>query len=350
MMKIFRKRWYVVTIILLVIGLFFLKVKSAPANGKNGKKQVSYMVKRQNLKETLSLSGSIDAEEHVTLRFQSSGRLLWVGVKEGDYVKKYQGIASLDQRELKKTLEKYLNTFVKKRFDLDQSVDDNWQKQYDLSQLIREKAERTLKSSQYDLNNAVLDVELQSLSVEFVNLWTPIEGVVTKVGSPFAGVNITPSQAEFEIINPKTVFFSATADQSDVVKISEGLLGKITLDAFPDDKINAVVKDISFVPKSGETGTVYEVKVNMLGSYSDFRYRFGMTGDASFTVREIKNTLFVPTKYVKTEKKPDGTLIREYVLKKVNGNQEKTTIEIGENVDEYTIITSGLKEGDTVYD
>ncbi len=59
-------------------------------------------VKRGNLEEKLIISGLIDAEEKVTLRFQTSGRLSWVGVKEGDLVKKYQGIATLDQREIKK--------------------------------------------------------------------------------------------------------------------------------------------------------------------------------------------------------------------------------------------------------
>ncbi len=87
MMNFFKKKWYVVVIILVIIGLVYFKIGSNAKGAKNGKKQTSYVVKRQNLKETLSLSGSIDAEEKATLRFQSSGRLSWVGVKEGDYVR-----------------------------------------------------------------------------------------------------------------------------------------------------------------------------------------------------------------------------------------------------------------------
>ncbi len=333
-----------IIIILVLSGLFFLKVNSSPTNGKNGKKQTSHLVKRQNLKDTLSLSGSIDAEEKVTLRFQSSGRVSWVGVKEGDYVKKYQSIASLDQRELKKTLEKYLNSYINERYDFEQTHDDYWQKQYALSDGLKREAERIIKKSQSDLNNTVLDVELKNLSLEYASLWTPIEGIVTKVGSPFAGVNTTPTQAEFEIINPKTVFFSATADQNDVVKLKEGKRGKIILDAYPDKTLSGKIKKISFVPKEGETGTVYEVKIILNGTNDSYQYRFGMTGDASFTLKEKEDVLSIPSNYIRTEKG------KKYVMKKKNGGRTKVYVTTGEEIDTFIEITSGLSPGDTIYD
>jgi RND family efflux transporter MFP subunit len=344
MMQFLKRRWYIILIILALSGLFFLKINSSPGNTKNGKKQTSYIVKQQTLKETLSLSGSIDAEEKVTLRFQSSGRISWVGVKMGDYVKKYQTIASLDQRELKKNLEKYLNTFVNERYDFEQTRDDYWQKQYALSDGLKREAERIIKKAQNDLTSAVLDVELKNLSLEYASLWTPIEGIVTKVGAPFAGVNATPTQAEFEIINPKTIYFSATADQNDVVKLKEGENGEVILDAYPDKTFAGKIKMISFIPKEGETGTVYEVKM-VLGEANDsYQYRFGMTGDASFTLKEKEDVLSIPSNYIKTEKG------KKYVWKKQNGGKTKAYITIGEEIDNSTEITSGLSPGDTIYD
>lgn len=345
MMNLLKKRWYIIILIILAItGFFYLKLSSSPANGKNGKKQAPYVVKRQNLKETLSLSGSIDAGEKVTLRFQSSGRISWVGVKVGDYVKKYQGVASLDQRELKKTLEKYLNTYVNERYDFEQTHDDYWQKQYALSDGLKREAERIIKKSQNDLNNTVLDVELKNLALEYSNLWTPIEGIVTKVGSQFAGVNATPTQAEFEIINPKTVYFSATADQNDVVKLKEGENGEIILDAYPDKPLSGKITMISFVPKEGETGTVYEVKIILDEANNLYKYRFGMTGDASFTQKEKKDVLSIPSNYIKSEKG------KKYVMKKKNGGKTKAYITTGEEIDNSIEITSGLLPGDTIYD
>ena len=102
MIKFLKKRWYLFVIIFLVIGyIIYQKTTSAQAISK---KESTFVVKKQDLEESLTLSGKVDADEHAVLRFQTSGMMSWVGVKEGDYVKKYQGLATLDQRELQKTL------------------------------------------------------------------------------------------------------------------------------------------------------------------------------------------------------------------------------------------------------
>jgi len=183
MIKIIKKRWYFLIVILIVGGLIFYQGKTTELKAKNEK--TTYTVKRQTLKDELSLSGEIDAEEHVTLRFQSSGRLAWVGVKEGDYVKKFQGVASLDQREVQQNLKKYLNTFVNERLDFDQELQDS-QIKYSggLSEDARREALRVLEKAQFDLNNSVIDVELKNLAIEYSYLVSPIEGIVVSIGSP----------------------------------------------------------------------------------------------------------------------------------------------------------------------
>jgi macrolide-specific efflux system membrane fusion protein len=102
-----KKRWYLILIAIFVIVFFINKYN---IDAKAIKKFDSYRVKREDLKEILTLSGQIDASEKASLKFQTSGRLAWVGVKEGDFVKKYQTLASLDQRDIKNRLQKYLNT------------------------------------------------------------------------------------------------------------------------------------------------------------------------------------------------------------------------------------------------
>src|SRR3989344_7100970 len=122
MIKFIKKRWYVIVGMVIVIGFIFYQRQTTLLRAKKEKSR--FTVKKQTIKDELSLSGEIAADEHVILRFQSSGRLAWVGVKEGDYVKKYQGVASLDQREVQQNLKKYLNTYVNERWDLDQEKQD----------------------------------------------------------------------------------------------------------------------------------------------------------------------------------------------------------------------------------
>lgn len=311
---------------------------------KSGIKTDTARVKRGNLEEKLTISGSIDAEEKVTLRFQTSGRLNWVGVKEGDFVKKYQSIASLDSREVKKKLQKELNDYLTSRWDYEQKNRDDYR-----DKVITDTIKRVIEKAQFDLNNAVLDVEIQNFSVELSNLWSPIEGIVTKITSPYSGINITPSQAEFEIINPKTVYFSATADQTEVTKIKEGLRGELTLDAFTESALSGSIKNISFTPKSGETGTVYNVKFTFNDDNSDYKYRIGMGGDLTFVLKSENDVLYLPIKYVKTENgPPDGESSKRYVRVKKNGNEQKIYVETGMETDDEIEIVKGLTAGDVI--
>jgi len=341
MIKFLKKRWYLFVIIFLVIGyIIYQKTTSAQAISK---KESTFVVKKQDLEESLTLSGKVDADEHAVLRFQTSGMMSWVGVKEGDYVKKYQGLATLDQRELQKTLKKYLNTYMSSRWDYDQTKEDKQIKNIGgLSEDARREALRVLDKAQFDLDNSVIDVELKDIALKYSYLYTPIDGLVTKVDVPFAGINVTPAGAEFEVINPKTIYLSATADQVDVVRLNEGLTSEITFDAYPDTIIPGTISKIAFVPKTGESGTVYEVKVILSADNSTYKYRYGMTADINFVISKKENVLAVPANYIKSEKK------QKYVMKKENGNKIKTYVKIGEEIDSNIIITSGLKEGDVI--
>lgn len=308
-------------------------------SGGASKKVSTAKVKQGNLAKTLTISGTINADEHVILRFQTSGRLSWVGIKEGDYVKKYQTIAALDQREVRKKLENELYDYMKTRWDFEEAKRETYK-----DKLFTDTIKRILEKNQFDLNKAVLDVELQNLTVEYSSLWTPIEGVITKIGSPYAGVNITPTTAEFEIVNPKTVYFSATADQTEVVSLLKGMNGDLVLDAYPNTTISGIIRDISFTPKSGEASTVYEIKFDFPNQNDDYKYRLGMAGDLTFVTASRENVLYIPSKFIKSQ---NG---KKYLTVKKNGKLEKVEVKTGMETETETEITSGLSIGETVYD
>lgn len=213
-----------------------------------------------------------------------------------------------------------------------------------MSDQAREGVKRIVEKSQFDLNNSVLNVELQDLALEYSRLWTPIEGLVTKVDAPDAGLNITPTGAEFSVVNPKSIYFVATADQSEVTKIKVGMEGEISLDSYPDQKLTGKIVNIGFVPRSGESSIVYEIKIPLGLDNSEYKYRLGMTGDISFVMSEKADVLALPSKYIKTE---GG---KKYVWAQKNGKREKVYIEVGENIDGNIEIKSGLTEGAVIYD
>jgi len=335
-----KKRWYLVLLVIIgVVGFFYQRSAAQAIVAKTD----SYTVKRQTLKDELSLSGKVEADEHVVLRFQTSGLLSWVGVKEGEWIKKYQTLASLDQRDVQKRLQKYLNTYQKTRWDYDQTTEDSQLKYIGgLSEDARREALRVLDKSQFDLNNAVIDVELQDLARQYSYLNTPIEGLIVRIDSPFSGVNITPAGAEIEVVNPSTVYFSVTADQTEVIKLRDGLTAEISLDSYPDKPISGVIKSISFIPKTGETGTVYQVKLMLNQTNMNYQYRIGMTGDATFALKEIPEVIAIPTTFIKTEGK------KKYVFSDAQ-KTKRVYIKLGMEIDNQTEVLNGLKEGDVIY-
>ncbi|KKS90070.1 MAG: Macrolide-specific efflux protein [Candidatus Gottesmanbacteria bacterium GW2011_GWA2_44_17] len=333
----------------VIVWKFVIIPKQENSNGSSkAKKPLTHTVKRDTIKETLTISGELDAEEKITPRFQSSGLISWIGVKEGDFVKKYQLIATLDQKEQKKNLEKYLNTYLDTRWDFEQEKDEYRQpaqKYWGLTWDQRNEIDRALEQAQFDLNNAVLDVELKDILLKYTTLTSPINGIVTKVAAPVAGVYATATQAEFEVINPDSLYFSLLPDQTEVTKLTSSMSAQIIFDSYPDEKVIGTVQNIAFIPKSGETNTVYEVKiVYPLNDESHTKYRIGMTGDATFTILEKPDVLSIPLSFLKTEKD------KKYVTKLTGTKKEKMYVETGIESDTAVEITGGLAEGDVIYD
>ena len=333
-----KKRWYVFVILAIGSGIFLYQQKTSKAQSA---RLTTYTVRRQDIQNILTLSGQIAADEHAVLRFPISGKLVWVGAKEGDTVKKFQGLAALDQREVEKKLRKTLNDFVKERGDYDQAKDDNRRIGDQPTREAGDTMKRLLEKAQYDLTNAIIDVELGQLTKEYSYLTSPIDGILVRANVKNPYVNITPSGAEFEVINPDTLYFSFTADQTEVIKLKEGMNAQVTLDSYPDERISGGLYFVSFIPKTGETGTVYEGRIKMPAG-KEMKYRFGMTGDAEFIMGEKSNVVVVPDKFIKSE----GD--RKYIQRKKGGKEEKVYIKTGLEADGIVEALSGVKEGDII--
>ena len=342
-MKRFAVRYWYIIILCGIVAFFAVKplVQSKIGKAKNGGK--TYVVTRKNLKEILTLTGSVDANEKAILHFQTGGRLSWVGVKVGDTVKAYQAVASLDTRDVQKTLEKTLRDYSKTRNDFEET----WRVTY-IGKLpkdaLNDTMKRILEKNQWDLERAVLDVELKALAVEYATLTTPIAGIVTRIDTPIAGVNITASQGEFEVVNPASVYLSVLADQSEAYKLKEGMTADITFDAFPDQTYQGTISSISFTPKEGESSTVYEVKVVLLNGNPDYIFRLSLTADATFTLSEKPNTLVIPSSFVIT--KNDTSYVKKTVYRKV----ETVPVTLGVEYGDDREVVSGVSEGDVVHD
>ena len=132
------------------------------------------VVRRMIFEKTITSSGKTKAKKSVDLKFQTSGKLTWVGVKEGDRVTAYQAIASLDSREVQKNLEKALRDYSSERNDFEETWRVTYKGMKNPDTALTDTVKRILEKNQWDLEKAVLDVELKHLSLEYSSLLSPI--------------------------------------------------------------------------------------------------------------------------------------------------------------------------------
>lgn len=326
--------------VVLIIG-FLAKNKFLPVKAVyDAKKDTLVTVKRQTIKNELALSGSVDAASKADLRFQTSGQLSWVGVGVGDRVKKWQSIAALDKRQLKKQLQKEMNDYLTNRWNFEDTQDEY--KTTKENHLITTEMQRILDRTQFSLNNAVLDVELSDLTLKYATIYSPIDGVVTSIEQPNPGVNITPSTATFTVVDPNSIYFKCELDQEDVIKVNQNQKVTIKLDSYPDQIIDSQIDYISFSPVAGQTSTVYETRLKLPQDNDDLKYRLGMDGDASIILSQSENTLIIPSTAILEQ----GD--QKFVYVDINGKLDKKSITTGIESDEKTEVLSGLSENDSV--
>lgn len=297
-------------------------------------------VTKKTFIKSVQSSGKTKADKSAELKFQTSGKLTWVNVKEGDTVAAYQAIAGLDLREVQKTLDKALRDYSNERNDFEETWRVTYSGIQNPTTALTDTAKRILQKNQWDLDKAVLDVELKYLAVEYATLVTPIAGIVAHIDTPVPGVNITPATAVFEIVDPSSLVFAANIDEVDIGILSLGQTASIALDAFPDATFSGKVSYISYISETSAGGaTVFPVR---LAFDEPQKLRIGLNGDVSIEAYRQENTLVIPIEAVREEESA------KFVYRKKDGAYEKVPVTIGQQNDDTAEVLAGLSEGDLV--
>lgn len=324
-----RRKFLFLFLAVLILGLVGWQVQTRYQAQKEQIKTAS--VKRGDLAQIISASGKIKSDKTIELKFQTSGQLVWVGVKVGDEVNPWQAIAQLDARELELNLKKALRDYSKERWDFEEDIKVTYK-----DKVITDTIKRILEKNQFDLNKAVADVEIKDIALKLATLVTSIGGIVTRIDTPVAGVNITPATAVFEVADPGELIFNVEVDETDIGKVKIGQQVKTALDAYPDEEFVGTVNKIAFTSTTtsgGGTAFLVEVK---LPENENLRFKIGMNGDVEIIIQEKKNVLIVPTTAIYRQK--DETFV--YVW---DGNRkQRQNVKIGLETDDGVEIIDGL--------
>ncbi len=331
-----KERWKLTIFVLLLLvgGAFFFFKQSAASEVE----QTFITPEKGNITESIELSGTVDAKERARLRFIAGGKLTYLGAQEGDQVKKWQTLATIDQASLQKQLEQNLNLYMKERWDWEQTqdnIDGNYLGEDDASR-------RTIDKEQFDLNNTVLTVEIQDIAIKNTRLTAPFEGILVTSPASVTGVQLLATDY-FEIVNPDSIIFRAYVDEEDVAKIQLNQMSNITLDAFDNEIIDSTVNYIAYTALQSSEGTVFIVEFPLEYSETSLPLRIGMNGDVQVVLNQKEDVMTIPI--IATIQRDDRTYVQ---VKAENGTLEEREIEIGLESEDSVEIISGLTESDQV--
>lgn len=247
-------------------------------------------VSRAQISQVVLASGEVKSDEEVELKFPVSGKLVKLAVKKNERVKKWSLIASLDKKELQKNLERSLRDYAKERTDFDQNEQVTYKDVVETDTI-----KRILRKNQFDLEKAVLDVELTDFAIKNANLFSPIAGVVTKVHTQEGTSVIAGTAPIVTIADPDKVAFVAEVGESDIANVSPAQEAVIELDAYPEQKFNGKVIEVDFAATKTNGNKAYLVKIAF---DQQLAVKLDMSGEAEITTVSHENALVIPKQVI----------------------------------------------------
>ncbi len=289
---------------------------------------------RGNLAQTVSVTGTVKAENEANLSFQGSGQLIGMLAEVGDQVKKGQRLAEIDKGALYIELQQAREDVKTQKETLDHMKDNR-----DIYSGEQRDAQRAVVRKYEQQINAVLHALYET------RMYAPIAGIIIRKNYEI-GENAAANSTVYTIAGEGGLEIEADVPESDIVKIIVGQRAVISLDALPsDEKLEAEITKID--PASTEIQDVVYYKTKLKLAKTDERIKNGMSADVDIRTAEKNNVISVPLRAVKVE----GD--KEYVeiLKMADGKEstEKVFIKTGLKGDEGMVeIISGLSGGEKV--
>jgi len=361
-----------VIVLIIIVNLTSHREKSVKVNVQK--------VKKEDLTSIISASGEVKPKKNVNISAHLPGRIIKIGVEEGQRVKagdfllklestQYEANADRDralirsnQAELIKAeaiLKKDENFYIRQKKLFEEKLISREQLEAAEAQFNVSKAQYESILFQIKQAEASLQSTLDNLEKTIFN--SPIEGIITSLRVEegeiaLVGTMNNPGTVLMTIADLSVMEVEVDVDETDVVSVDMGQKAAVTVDAFPDTIINGTVTEIG--SSALQTTTLNQeskdFKVVITLEDPPANLKPGLSASADIISAEKSQVLSIPIsalvlKETEDETSPltDGEQIEGvYVLE---GERAKFhPVEKGILGEMNIEIVSGLEEGMTV--
>jgi len=386
--------------VVVLVGLFM----AGRAKKRNAATEVRMeQVGKRDLVSAVTASGKIEAQSSVDISADITGRIIRIGVKEGDLVSKGQFLLQIDPAQYQSNVARAEGLVASAQAALIQSRANRDQAERALtrarelgkagSNLIAPEAVEQAQTA-YEVSDANWRASQAQLDQARAGLREARDQLAkTRLVAPMAGRVVRLAVEEGEVAVPGTfsretgllmtiadlsvILANVKVDETDVVRLSQGDSVEVSIDAFPDTTFTGRVTKISnsaqLTPTQTAAGSTdravdFEVEVTLDHPPTDIR------PDLSCTSRIVTDTrtgaLSVPiialtvrdNEAVPNENKP-ATVTPASRRDTAGGARKKDTegvfvvnngiatfrpVKVGIAGDEFFEIIEGVREGETI--
>lgn len=304
----------------------------------------------------LTASGYVVAQRQASVSSKGTGVMVYLGVVEGDKVKKGQIIARLDDRDIQAQLDEAKSGLQLYQAQLNE-VQNSYNREKELfsrglsSQQNLDQAETTYNMLLANIEIAKARIQEAEVSLENMIIRAPFDGTVltknAEVGeivAPF-GASTTSRAAVVTIADMNSLMIEADVSESNIDRIKTNQDCEIVLDAYPQKSYPGYVFKI--VPTADRSKATVMVKVGF--KEYDSRVLPEMSAKVSFLSQPIDAKMLSEEKYLVVQtsaiRQENGSSV---VYKVDNDTAVPVEIKTGRSIGNYTEVISGLEAGDSV--
>lgn len=304
----------------------------------------------------LTASGYVVARTKAAVASKGTGQLVYLGVQEGDAVKKGQVIARLEDKDVVAALNRAKENLRMSEADLNDAKQSLARQKTLLERKLVAQADYDAAEARYkrvvaSIESARASTKEAEAALEYTRIVAPFDGTVLsknadvgEIVAPLAGA-ASARGAVVTIADMRTLEVEADVSEANLPRVFSEQPAEVTLDAYPEQHYPAYVDKI--VPTADRAKATVMVKIKFRAY--DNRVLPEMSAKIAFLPENagdlsalIKAVLAVPASAVAER---GG---RQVVFGVKDGKAVEVPVAAGERLGNLIEITQGLKAGDKV--
>ena len=288
---IWRKKWWILLLAILVGGGIFLFVRKSD----NKLEYATINITRGDLRHVVSATGEIQPVNTVNVGSQVSGTIdnLYVDfnskVKKGDILLTIEpSVLQASVDEARASLDSAISqrNFAKNEYERNKMLYEGDM----ISRAEMEQSQTAYEQSEQSVNRMQSQYDRAVTNLGYATIASPVDGTVISrkvdVGQTVAASFQTPDL--FEIAEDLTKMqIETSVSEADIGVIKEGQNVSFSVDAYPTETFNGIVRQIRLSPTTTSNVVVYTVVINV--DNTDLRLMPGMTAFVTIIISERDN-------------------------------------------------------------